>query len=287
MRVGVTVVNMDCEHFARESMEYLVANTSKDSLVFLTDNGSLHPPAEHPDYPTFYIDQNDGVNLVWYKLKEFLKENEIDVLVCGHADFYIVEKDWDRKVADAFDSDPKLIMASFVGSSGVGMAGGRGRTYLGFVGQKYVNGQGSPWNRHGQKAEGVIPAGCFDHCVMIYRVSEFDTLLSYFPEAPPMHFEDRILPVAAVYNGWHCAIIGVDCDHLSGAKGSGMDNYHEAVKRWLDKLGRDYPADGGYDHVAYIEAEKQFLGKWRDDVLFIPFSVNSDYSVKSARLGVL
>jgi len=287
MKVAATVINMDCEPMTRESMEYLVKNTSKDSFVFLTDNGSYAPPKPTYDYFTYYIQQNDGVNLVWYKLKTFLEERNIDVLVCCHADFFIDEENWDHKVQQAFEQDDKLVMGGFVGSNEVGADGGRGGgTHLGFIGGTYRNGVGSFWKHHGKLLTGVMPAACYDHCGLIYRVRDFDLLKSFFPDSPPMHFEDRILPVAANYYGYHCAMIGIDCDHLSGAKNSGMENYNNAVKRWLDKIGRKYPEDGNFDHVAYIEAERQFLGKWRDDLHFIPFKVFDDYSIKTQELPV-
>jgi hypothetical protein len=288
MKVGATVINMDCEPMARESMEYLVENTSDEGFVFLTDNGSMNAPSleEHPDYPLYKIAINEGVNLVWYKLKDFLIKNEVDILLCGHADFFVVEKDWDKKVKEAFEADDKLVLAGFVGSNEVDSNGGRGAgTHLSFVGNKYRNGPGSPWKAHGRKAEGVMPAACFDHCVMIYKVSEFDRLRSYFSEAPPMHFEDRILPVAANYHGYHCALIGVDCDHISGAKSTGMPNYFDAVKRWLDANNMPHPTDGNYDRTSYIEAEKQFLGKWRDEVHLIPFKVKDDYTLEGPNIN--
>lgn len=284
MKVGATVINMDCTAMARESMEYLLENTSEEGFVFLTDNGSAEPPEEVEEYPTVYIKQNDGVNLVWYKLKEFLEQRGIDVLVCGHADFFIVERDWDKKVRKAFEDDPKLVLASFVGSNAVDSSGGRGAgTHLSFVGNKYRNGPGSPWKAHGKKAEGIMPAACFDHCVMIYRVSEFDTLAGFFPDPPPMHFEDRILPVAANYHGYHCALIGVDCDHISGAKTTGMENYFNAVKRWLDANGMEHPEDGNYDRTSYLEAENRFLSKWRDEIGFVPFNVEEGYRIRNAK----
>jgi hypothetical protein len=266
---------------ARESMEYLVKNTSKDSFVFLTDNGSTEEISDHPDYPTFRISQNDGVNLIWYKMKEFLHENEVDILMCGHADFFIVEPDWDKKVQEAFEADKKLIMAGFVGSNQVDSNGGRGAgTILSFVGNRYRNGGGSPWRSHGKHAEGITPAACFDHCGLIYRVAAFDELKSYFPAAPPMHFEDRILPVAANYHGYHCATIGIDCDHISGAKSTGMPNYFDAVKRWLDATGQAHPEDGNYDRASYLVAESQFIKKWRDEMHLIPFTVKDDYTIE-------
>jgi len=281
MKIGATVVNMDCEAMARESMEYLVENTSDDSLVFLTDNGSLNYVEDHPDYQILRISQNDGINLIWYKMRTYLEENNVDVLVCGHADFFIVEKNWDLKVKQAFEEDDKLILAGFVGSPGIGGNGGRTHgVYLNFMGNTYRNGVGSPHTVHGSRLEGIKPAGCFDHCCMIYKVDAFDIMKGFYSyPPPPMHFEDRFLPTAANYNGFHCAIIGVDCDHTSGAKATGMENYNNAVKRWLDKEGMKHPEDGNYDRAAYLEAEKQFLTEWRDNLSFIPFHVRPDYTV--------
>jgi hypothetical protein len=280
MKVGATLINMDCEPMAREGMEFLVKNTSKDAYIFLTDNGSIIPPERHPDYDTFYIPRNDGVNLVWYKLKKLLQKEQVDVLVCGHADFFILEKDWDKKVLQAFEEDDRLVLAGFVGSGGIGSNGGRTHgVYLNFMGGRYQNGNGSPHHVHGQRITQIIPAACFDHCCMIYKVSEFDQIKSWFPNAPPMHFEDRILPTAANYHGYRCALIGVDCDHISGAKATGMNNYYTAVARWLDDLGWPHPEDGNYDCVTYLEAERQFLSRWRDELKFVPFRVNSDYSL--------
>lgn len=280
MKLAATVVNMDCEPMARESMEYLVKNTSKDSFVFLTDNGSTTAPSPVFNYQMFRIPQNDGVNLVWYKMKEFLEAMEIDILVVGHADFFILEKDWDKKVIKAFEEDEKLVLASFVGSPGVGTNGGRTHgVFLNFIGGTYRNGGGSSYKHHGSYINEPVPAGCFDHCVMIYRVSAFDTIKSWWPSPPPMHFEDRILPAAANYYGYHCVILNVDCDHISGAKSTGMSNYFNAVKRWLDANNLPHPEDGNYDRSAYLEAERQFLSKWRDEVGLIPFNVDKNYTV--------
>lgn len=280
MKIAATLINMDCEPMAREGMEFLLKNSSDDALVFLTDNGSTVPPEFNSSYTTYRIQQNEGVNLVWYKLKHFLNEHSVDILVCGHADFFILEKDWDKKVQVAFENDPKLILAGFVGSCGIGSNGGRTHgVYLNFMGGNYKNGNGSPHHIHGQRITEIIPAGCFDHCCMIYKVSEFDLIKSWFPNAPPMHFEDRILPAAANYYGYHCALIGVDCDHLSGAKSTGMANYYTAVARWLDSLGWPHPEDGNYDRAAYLEAERQFLTKWRDEVHLVPFHLDANYTL--------
>jgi hypothetical protein len=284
LRVGVTVVNMDCTEAARESMEYLVKNTSSDSFVFLTDNGSFSDVEEHPDYPTFRIPVNDGVNEVWYKMKDYLAEHGVDILVCCHADFFILEQDWDKRVREAFEADKKLIMAGFVGSRGVGSNGGRTHgLYLNFMGNTYRTGQGSPHSAHGERADGIIPVGCFDHCGMMYRVSEFEILRSFFPDPPPIHFEDRILPAAANYYGYHCAVIGIDCDHTSGAKAAGMDNYYALAKRWFDEKGIPHPENGDYDHAIYLIAEHRFLDKWRDELGLIPFNVLPDYTVVTNR----
>ncbi|MBU8920992.1 MAG: hypothetical protein KOO63_04025 [Bacteroidales bacterium] len=284
LRIGVTVVNMDCGDAASEAMEYLVNNTSEDAFVFLTDNGSIEPPEDHPDYPTLRLPVNDGVTGVWYKMKDYLAENKVDVLVCCHADFFILDKDWDRVVSDAFTRDEKLILASFVGSRGVGSNGGRSHgLYLGFVGNQYRTGNGSPFSVHGSKTEGIIPAACFDHCVMIYKVAEFDLLRTFFPDPPPIHFEDRILPAAANYYGYHCAVLDVNCDHTSGAKGTqvGMENYYTLAKRWLDERGIEHPADGNYDRTLYLIAEHRFLDEWRDEKHFVPFNVLPDYRVET------
>jgi hypothetical protein len=265
-------------------MEYLLENTSKDSFVFLTDNGSLTPIANHSAYPTLKIPVNEGVNLLWYKMKEFLAQNEVDVLVCCHADFFILEKDWDKKVQEAFEADDQLILAGFVGSRGVGSNGGRSHgVFLNFMGNTYRNGKGSPHSVHGQRINTLIPAACFDHCAMIYKVAEFDTLKSFWPDPAPFHFEDRILPAAANYNGYHCALIGVNCDHISGAKGTeaGMKNYFEMAKRWLDAHGLKHPEDGNYDRTIYLLAEHQFLDVWEARLHFLPFNVLHDYTVQT------
>jgi hypothetical protein len=265
-------------------MEYLVKNTSKDAFVFLTDNGSFTPIENHPDYPTFRIPVNDGANLVWYKMKEFLAENKVDILVCCHADFFILEKDWDKKVQEAFEADDQLVLAGFVGSRGVGSNGGRSHgVFLNFMGNTYRNGKGSPHSVHGQRINTLLPAACFDHCAMIYKVAEFDTLKSFWPDPAPFHFEDRILPAAANYHGYHCALIGVDCDHISGAKGTevGMRNYFEMAKRWLDAHGLKHPEDGNYDRTIYLLAERQFLDVWGARAHFLPFNVLHDYTVQT------
>jgi hypothetical protein len=291
MKVGATLINMDSTPIAREGMEYLLKNSSEDCLVFLTDNGSTEPPEEVAEYPTVYIEQNDGVNLVWYKLKDFVEKNNIDILVCCHADLFVLEKDWDKKVKEAFESDKKLILAGFVGSWGIDANGGRSRfvnkqdaVLLNFAGGKYKNGKGSSYLAHGGKLEGVRAAACLDHCAMIYRTSMLDILKSFFPDPPPMHFEDRVLSVASNYYGHHCAIIGIQCDHISGAKSLGAPNYFETVKRWLSATGREHPKDGNYDYACYLAAEKQFLDKWREELSFIPFYVTEDYLIHPVKV---
>jgi len=307
-RIAAVVTCTDSWEAAFESIDYLMQNSTPElTEVILLNNGSWKEPPEDPvkkwgdNFAFVQFGENLGANGVFHHMLPVLskfnsswpEKYNFDIVAYFHNDMMIREQGWDERVAFAFDLDPKLALAGFLGSNAIDGLGGRGLgTSSSFMGYEYASGHATKAEIHGRRVIGTEAAAVVDHCSMIFRVSMLYELPAQAEAGyAPHHFYDRILSCEVLNRGWHIAMIGIECDHFGGGTGLGklqgpgviqygVLNREENYKKWLAYKGMTWVEGENLDAVVYKEAEKIFLSKWRDDLHFIPVKVAPDYTLQ-------
>jgi len=114
---------------AMPALALLKYNTSPDTEWLIIDNGSTEPIERYiRDYikpkRLNYFRNEDNPGLI--KNSQFAYENtDSDVLIWVHADCFIYEKDWDKKIESYFKEMPDLGVVGLMGSQGCLPNGGR------------------------------------------------------------------------------------------------------------------------------------------------------------------
>jgi len=230
---------------------------------------------------------NIGANAVyhrWMKNREDWWGGSPPEYLCFiHSDLLIRDEGWDVRVVEAFDRDPKLGLLGFVGSPMIDPKGGRGyrsSTRLNFVGATYKDfGKASGADEHGVRNTGLIPAANLDHCAMVFRTSVLEKVTPQEGNLVLEHFTDRTWCCEVLEMGFHVAYLGIACDHLSGGIRGGAAEATKLRKKWLTENGIPFDDTTDVANLIYLESEKRFLAKWRDQKKFIPLRVGHDYSL--------
>lgn len=279
-KLVVVVTCVDAPETVAECLHWLDVNTSDQTTVMLLDNGSKVPLAQGPADRLVRFHENIGGNAVFHAMLPHLDAEGADLVAYLHCDMMVRELNWDLRVIQAFVDDPILALCGFVGSSEVDERGGRGAgTALNFLGASYPNyGPSSPTHHHGRSMSGIMPAAVLDHCSMIFRISVLRQLPTQEQHYAPGHFYDRICCAECIHQGYHVAVIGIQCDHLSGGIGAGMESQLALYRKWLTSQGLPWEP-GHEDRAVYIESERRFFARFRDELKLIPYGVNADYSV--------
>lgn len=288
----VTVVTCcDSGPLAEEALGYLKENSTPTiNEIILLDNGSFTPLLKYSADTLIRYEENIGGNAVFHRVIPLLEERKADVVAFFHTDFMIREKGWDEMVLFAFDLYPKLGLMGFLGSDEIDYAGGRGLgTRSSYMGYEYKTIWASPAEIHGARSRGLQPAAVIDHMSMIFRVSVLKEIPSAEEIHTPGHFYDRVACLEVLNRGHHIATYGIECDHTGGGIGlakarisadpePGVLNRDKLYTKWLTE--RNIPFEPELiDSYMYKEGEKRYLGKWRDQLSFIPLKVKSDYSI--------
>lgn len=289
-RIVTFVTCCDSAPLAEEALFYLRSNSTRDlNTIVLIDNGSVEPLPQFDADRVIRYEENIGGNAVFHSvLSEY---PDAEVVAFFHCDFMVREPGWDEMVLFAFAADPKLGLVGFLGSNQIDGAGGRGLgTTSSFMGAEYKTGWASKAEIHGKRSRGLEAAAVLDHCSMIFRRSLLEKLPSAVDIHTPGHFYDRILSCEVLSRGFRIATFGLDVDHFSGGIGlakarvspdiaePGVLNRDKLYKRWLTEHNLPYNEENP-DTAMYVEGERRYLSKWRDETHFIPLTVNPDYSI--------
>jgi GT2 family glycosyltransferase len=250
---------------------------SNGADIAVIDNGSDPPIASERWIPTDVRVVRNRQNIGCYPL--FAQGLELgrtyDVIAFLHSDLIVHERGWDDRIREAFASDERLGLVGFVGSSELDAQGGRGLgTMLNFQGV----GRGSPAEAHGRRIADLRPAVVVDGCAMAFRREALAEIGSR-ADFPPHHFYDRLMSCQVLERGWRVAVLGVACDHLGNRTVSRETAWHELARRWAQAHGIAV-GDGNWDLAIYLEAERQFLGEWRDRKRFVPVRVEPDWTLQ-------
>jgi glycosyltransferase involved in cell wall biosynthesis len=232
MRIAVCIPVIDHKPLTKRCIEVLGQNTLKLDELCIIDNASEEPyrVAEllewtgFPDIKHIVSRQEKNQGMLG-SLKIAMQETTADVIVYPHNDVLIHEKDWDRRVLGAFNSDPKLGIAGFFGARGVGKDGGRWHCESNMLGKEW----GTSWQHHSAFSDKVTPATILDGLCMIFRRTALAEI--GVPDGPPHHWYDRYLPLMFIEKGWRCATIGIAFDHQGGMT-STRAGYQNFAKQW-------------------------------------------------------
>jgi len=287
-KLAAVVTCMDSGPLAEEALHYLKENSDPEiTTLILVDNGSYTPLPKYDADVVVRYEENIGANAVFHRLIPDLETLDIDVVAYLHCDVMVREKNWDHRLLEYFNADDKLGLVGFVGSNEIDGAGGRGSgTMCSFIGAEYNTGWASPASVHGYTATGLHPAAVLDHAVMVFPLHVLKELPKQEEMHTPGHFYDRILSCEILHRGYHLAVAGIACDHFSGGTGLckapgehiGLKNRNELYRKWLGENGLSANTENP-DMDIYTEGERRFLGKWRDELHFIPLRVSVDYSI--------
>lgn len=271
--------------FNDEALKLCEQNSSNNVQIILLDNGSPEPINSQYADITIRAPRNMGANgIPFWLANQIIAEGHsgalntkklsqcYDIMCFFHADLMIVEKDWDVRVFNLFKSDDKISLAGFVGSTQMDNLGGRGLgTMTNFQGLQYSFGKGASWRDTGALNNGAAYVACLDHCAMCFRSKYIDSYEWFYSDPPPMDFEDKYLSCETIAAGMRVGYVGIACDHVSGAKGQCGPSFRKICEEWLDARG--ILIEGDPAHQVYLESEKIFLTKWRDEEELIPFTV--------------
>uniref|UniRef100_A0A7C3SPF6 Glycosyltransferase family 2 protein n=1 Tax=Dictyoglomus turgidum TaxID=513050 RepID=A0A7C3SPF6_9BACT len=280
-----------------ETLSQIISNTQDFIEIIVIDNGSDEILSDYwkekrllgSKYVRFVRNDENIGNYPIFKQGLELSQNEI--IAFFHSDLFIYEKGWDKRVVKVFKENSKLGLIGFIGSNEIDSFGGRGLgTMSNFQGRQIGKWKGSPAEVHGKRINDFRKAVLIDGCSMIFRRKCLEDI-GFRPDFPVHHFYDRLMCCQVIEKGWEIRVLGIECDHISGMTVSRENKYYELVKKWFLERGInsfdewynknidwvnkiDNPNRGvkptNYDHLCYLEAEKQFLTEWRDQKGFIP-----------------
>ncbi len=281
-----------------KAIEFLVNNiSSKEKSIFLIDNSEENNYIDKYFLEKFFPIQTiiKGENIGLYRT--YFDKNldrDSNLLAFFHNDLFVYEKDFDNRIKEVFEENPRLGLLGFIGSDEIDFLGGRGLgTMSNFQGKKVSLWQGSPAEVHGKRINNFRAAVVLDSCAMIFRKEALDQL-EFRQDLPLHHFHDRVVSVQIRELGWDIGVLGIECDHISGQTANQEKIYFESsrdwwiekdiksFKEWSDKNKNwiDYnnnPSRGkkpeNWDQMNYLEAERLFLTEYRDKKHLIPFKI--------------
>lgn len=255
---------MNAHEITDQAIDALLDNASGDVEIYVVDNASDVPYSDNdrPKYKNVHIIRND-VNVAGFgALLQVLPVSSNDIILWMHNDVLIHEQGYDTRILAEFANDDKLAIAGFFGAYGVADNGGR----IGSMGNMQGKEWGTPQHLHGDVLTGSYPAVVFDALAMIINRPLFYQANLPINEIPPHHWNDRILPLLFVLQGYHALTIGIAFDHKGGVSSLG-DKYRELAERWSRE--QNVAFEQNWDYTFYHRGEQLFreLGKGQFPVI--------------------
>lgn len=274
--LSIVLPVMDAHEVTDRAIDALISNASNYNNIdiIVVDNASEVPYGTHMQYgiPKKITIIRNEQNVAGFEA--FLQASKVakgDIILWMHNDVLIHEVDYDTRILREFAKDPKLAIAGFFGAPGVSIDGGR----MGSMGNMLGKEWGTPQHMHGMILEDVYPAVVFDALAMIINRPLFNELFSTLDievtDIPTHHWNDRILPLLFVLNGYHALTIGVGFDHKGGVSSLGA-KYRELAERW--SKNHNIPFERDWDYTFYHYGEKMFRALGGDE---FPVRVDSNH----------
>ena len=289
MRLSIVFTVMNQFPLARTAISSALRNLSDgaDVQLVIIDNGS-DVPFEFQSYDRIIplIIRHEKSIGVYPTFWDALPHCTGDVIAYFHSDMIVAEKDWDKRVLQAF-SDQKLGMIGFIGSNEIDGGGGRGMgTTSNFLGCSYMDSdgmghtktwQGSPAEPHGKRGAWFYPAAVVDGCSMIFRKSVLKAIKQR-EKFPPHHFYDKLLSCEVRELGYAMGVLGVGCDHISGQTVNQEQKYVTMAEEWSRAHVPQHawcgnPPNYAWDQTVYEEAQRQWINEYRERKHLIPCKI--------------
>lgn len=229
-----------------------------DVELLVIDNNSTDGSGEwitkyvFPHFPDHRLIRNEENLGVVKTMQQAWKEAKGDVIAILHNDLLVLEKGWDKRVLDLFESNSNIGLAGFFGCSGFGYDGGRMDCNSNFVEAEV----------HGTRNTGNKRVLGFDGISLICRREMMEKVGGFDQDYTFHHFYDKDLSMSSFNAGYENWFIGVYCHHLNGLTANRSD-----YAKWIDeKMGTT-----GYtgDLASYKASEKRFIEKWRGKLPWI------------------
>lgn len=256
-------------------------DTVYDDVEFvIIDNGSSEP-LSLLDFPGAKIIRNEKSTGVYPTFKQGFENTEGEFVAFFHSDLIVWEERWNERVVRAFEENGNLGMIGFIGSNEIDSAGGRGLgTTSNFQGKSlsgdpgmdglFITWHGSAAAVHGKVSEGLSFAAVIDGCAMIIKRSAYVGEDMYRDNFPPHHFYDRLISTQMLEKKFDVAVLGIECDHISGQTVNQEPAYQQMAYEWLkrrsaliDGLIGDFDPAVNYDADIYQIAEAMWLDEYR------------------------
>ncbi len=281
---------VDFHQMTETMLEHLAKSVRTDSpfKVVIVDNGS-DAPYRQADYEGKYPFEVDVINYkknrgFYYPLIEIFEEYSDPLIGLVHNDLMIYEEGWNKRMADAFEADPKLGLVGLTGSRELDNLGGRGAGTMCYfrgaevkVGDVTYTGQSQ---EAGQRIMGVEPAVVLDSLFMMFRREVIPHLVTGYEKWENLtlaHFYDRIWPCRTIEAGYRVAVMGVECDHIGGITTTGNERYRQDCIDWLRE--RELPFDNPETEM-YLIAERRFLNEYKEQKHFLPAIIDSNWDIR-------
>jgi hypothetical protein len=228
-----------------ESIEVVVVDNASDIPY-----NEYMPSNSHPQTKLVRLNYNSGYYLPISIMASI--STDADIIGLIHNDLTVYEPGWDRRIMDAFLTDPKLGMVGVCGSDEIDDRGGRGGgTMCNFRGAK-----GQLQEHTGRRETGLCPALIFDSMFLVMRRPVVDAL-NIDAHIVPCHFMDKLWPIKTIKAGWKCAVLGLEVDH-QGGRTSVSSRFENDCAEWCKRENLPYD-EGRAGMAVYLEAERQFL----------------------------
>jgi len=294
MRLALVIPFVDTWEITKRCLEKINENSSPDTEVWLIDNGSEERyDAEALDILTTFEKKGGRLTDVHYHVnekntgvlptfKQGLGLTNADIICFIHSDVLLQEAGWDKRVIEAFETNPKLGLAGLFGAVGVGDNGGRVRSQSNMLGLEWgaCTCHDVAWKHHSEHVTGLSPATILDGVGMFFRREALQALADsdmFDSWRAIHHFYDRIMPLKLIDKGWKVGTLGIGFDHYSGATANSSDNWRQLAQEWCDT--HNIATTGAPDHDLYLESERQFFKEFgfKEFGKRLPCSVNSNW----------
>lgn len=172
-----------------------------------------------------------------------------------HADIYIHEQGWDKRVKRQF-TEHDATMVAFFGSPAIDLNGMRLNTVCNLAGKKW----GKPWNGYSLWSDGESDIIAVDSVAMICRANELNKI--ELSDLPPHHWFDRIFSLRLWDAGLKTRFVGIEFDHKGGAGYYQRDAFEELCREWCEQ--REIPKiEHSWDLSVADYGKKLFQSDWK------------------------
>jgi glycosyltransferase involved in cell wall biosynthesis len=256
------------------ALALLKYNTSPEVEWLIIDNGSTDPIERY--IRTYikpkrlnYVRNEDNVGLI--KNAQFAYENtDSDILTWIHADCFIYEKDWDKKIESYFREMPDLGVVGLMGSQGCLPNGGR-------IQDVDYPEQQSGWSNmveaeiHGKRLKEPYHAcAIFDNFFMAFSRKMLNDAGGFeLGGLKYHHYHDRWMSLESLRLGYKNIVSNIYCHHVGNIAAS-----TPLYQQWQERT-----IGNATDSIQIHEDNKKlFMDFWGD---CLPLYLEDDFSFRT------